>query len=304
MPNSWARCSRTRGRETAGCPAVNPAVVAVVLAAAAGACLPTASSVERLRRVAGQGGGQGVGRSWSDFLTRRASPRTTVMQPWFGPAGGAAVGLAVAGITGSVPDALVTGAAALCAQRWWLTRARRLAAARRRAGLIELCQALAAELGSGAAARESLSAASRGLPDLEHLGAVARAPHGDVDHALRATAALPGASGLLRLAACWQVSERSGGGLAPSVARLAESLRDDEQVRREVTAQLAGPRATSVLLALLPGFGVLMGTALGVQPVDVLVGSSAGRGCLLVGAALEVAGLLWTRQITRRVAPP
>jgi tight adherence protein B len=161
---------------------------------------------------------------------------------------------------------------------------------------------VAAELGVGSPPRQALAAASQGLW-LEHLGEVAAAPHGDVASALRQAGAAPGAAGLLRLEACWRVCERSGAPLAPAVAGLADALRDDEQVRREVGAQLAGPRATAVLLALLPAFGLLLGGALGGRPVAVLLGTPLGRGCLLVGVALEVAGLLWTRRLTHAALP-
>jgi len=185
----------------------------------------------------------------------------------------------------------------------WRDPTGRREAARRRVAVIELCSALAAELRSGATARDALMAASRDVPGVASLAAVAAAPHGDVVQALRASAELTGAAGLGRLAACWQVSERSGSGLASSVSRLAATLRDEEQVRREVAAQLAGPRATSVLLALLPAFGLLMGSALGADPLHVLVGTPLGLGCLVLGLLLETAGLLWTARITRSAEP-
>ena len=188
--------------------------------------------------------------------------------------------------------------------RRWNDPTGRRDAARRRSAVIELCSALAAELRSGATARDALIAASRDVSDVDHLAAVAAAPHGDVAQALRATAERNGGAGLRRLAACWQVSEGSGSGLAPSVSRLAATLRDEEQVRREVAAQLAGPRATAVLLALLPLFGLAMGNALGANPLAVLVGTPLGQGCLVLGLLLEVAGLLWTARITRRAEPP
>ena len=189
-------------------------------------------------------------------------------------------------------------------RRRWNDPTGRREATRRRAAVIELCSGLGAELRSGAATRSALIAASRDVPEVGHLAAVAAAPHGDVDAALIATAALRGGAGLRRLAACWQVSERSGSGLAPSVSRLAATLRDEEQVRREVAAQLAGPRATSVLLALLPAFGLGMGGALGADPLAVLVGTPLGQGCLALGLLLEATGLLWTAGITRRAEPP
>ncbi|MEP6760861.1 MAG: type II secretion system F family protein [Sporichthyaceae bacterium] len=175
---------------------------------------------------------------------------------------------------------------------------------RRRTAVIELCSALGAELRSGATARNALIAASRDLPAVEHLASVAAAPHGDITQALQATAALGGGAGLRRLAACWQVSERSGSGLAPSVSRLTATLRDEEQVRREVAAQLAGPRATSVLLAMLPAFGLAMGSAMGADPVAVLLGTPLGQGCLVLGLLLETAGLWWIARITLGAEPP
>jgi tight adherence protein B len=209
----------------------------------------------------------------------------------------------------TVPPALLSTAhrparsSALSGRRWNDPTGRR-DAARRRAAVIELCSALGAELRSGATAREALIAASRDVAAVDHLAAVAAAPHGDVAEVLRVTAERQGGAGLRRLAACWQVSERSGSGLAPSVSRLAAALRDEEQVRREVAAQLAGPRATAVLLALLPVFGLAMGNALGANPLAVLVGTPLGQGCLMLGLLLEVSGLLWTARITRRAEPP
>ena len=189
-------------------------------------------------------------------------------------------------------------------RRRWNDPTGRRETAHRRAAVIELCSGLAAELRSGATARSALIAASRDVPEVGQLAAIATAPHGDVMQALRATAALRGGAGLRRLAACWQVSEGSGSALAPSVSRLAATLRDEEQVRREVAAQLAGPRATSVLLALLPAFGLAMGSALGADPLAVLVGTPLGQGCLALGLLLEASGLLWTARITRRAEPP
>ena len=79
-------------------------------------------------------------------------------------------------------------------------------------------------------------------------------------------------------------SKTSGGGLAAAVARLAAAARaDEEQVRRELAAQLAGPRATAALLARLPLAGVAIGAALGADPVGFLLGGRPGRPCLLAG---------------------
>ena len=176
-------------------------------------------------------------------------------------------------------------------------------AARTRAAVIELCAALGAELLAGRAPQAALASAAAGLPLPPTLQAAGAGPHLDVAQVLRDAAGLPGGGGLAGLAACWQLSDEAGAGLSAAVLRLADALRDEEQVRREVAAQLAGPRSTAVLLAGLPGLGMLLGGALGVAPWAVLTGTPVGLGCLALGLLLEAAGLLWTRRIVRAAAP-
>jgi tight adherence protein B len=168
--------------------------------------------------------------------------------------------------------------------------------ARRRASVLALAERLAAELQGGAEPRAALSGAARASPGLAALAAAAELPSGDVAATLRAL----GCDGARDLALLWEVGESSGAGLAAPAGRLAAALRDDEQVRREVAAQLAGPRATAWLLAGLPLFGLAMGAALGARPVDVL-SSRFGLALVVPGLVLEALGLLWTRAIARRV---
>ncbi len=122
---------------------------------------------------------------------------------------------------------------------------------------------------------------------------------GDVPGALRQVATAPGAAGLAGAAACWEVAVDGGAGLADGLDRVAAALRAERDQRDDLRAQLAGPRATAGMLALLPLFGVLLGVSLGADPLRVLLHTPAGLGCLLVGAALEWAGLAWTSRIVR-----
>lgn len=184
----------------------------------------------------------------------------------------------------------------VCVRPPWL---RRREAVRRGGAVIDVCSSLAAELSAGALPRAALVAALAGQVHFGSLAAVVRAPHGDVAAALRLAAGAPGGDGLGRLEAAWQVCERSGSGLSVAVSRLVETLRAEERVRHEVAAELAGPRATGVLLAVLPAAGVLMGTALGAAPLRVLLDTPVGRLCLLAGLALEALGLVWTARIAR-----
>ena len=68
---------------------------------------------------------------------------------------------------------------------------------------------------------------------------------------------------------------------------------------RRCLRQLAGPRATAALLGALPAVGVLLGTGLGAAPLDVLLRTSWGLGCLVLGSLLTIAGVAWTERIAR-----
>lgn len=177
----------------------------------------------------------------------------------------------------------------------------------RRAAVTELCGALAAELTAGRTPATALREASAALPVLAEflLPAVTAAElGGDVTAELQVAAGRPGVEGLRHLAACWRVSESSGAGLAAALGRLGEGLRGEEAVRREVTAQLAAPRASARLLAALPAFGLVLGAGLGARPWEVLLGTSWGVGCLVAGLVLDGCGLLWVEQLSKRAAEP
>lgn len=259
--------------------AVSPGAgpVAVVLAAAAAAVLP---------------GGFALGR----IAPRSRSPVAPGLPavPWW-----ATVPVAF-GVVGWWGRSVVLGAAAalavLAATRTAAARATRRRAARRRAAAIDLLTALAAELRGGAEPRAALAAAAG--HDHPAVEAAARSPSADLPSVL--AAADHDAGLLVDLAAAWRLVEVTGARLAGPAARLAESARSDEAVRREIAAQLAGPRATALLLAMLPAGGVLLGTGLGADPVGFLVRTAPGRLCLLVGTGLVAAGVAWTESIVSR----
>lgn len=172
-----------------------------------------------------------------------------------------------------------------------------------RSQLAELLVALAAELRGGADARVAVRAAAEGLPRLAGVARAASSPVGDVAAALRGLAGLPGGRTAGDLAVAWEVAERTGCALAEPVARLHAAHRWEERLHRELAAQLAGPRATAHLLAVLPVVGVVLGTGLGADPVTFLLGTPVGRVCLGAGALLAALGVLWTGRIVAAVAP-
>ncbi|MDQ1047426.1 type II secretion system F family protein [Streptomyces sp. V4I2] len=156
--------------------------------------------------------------------------------------------------------------------------------------------------GSGGSGR---SGGARVLQDAGRLGeaqaAVLAAARfgGDVPAALAVAARQPGAEGLVGLAACWRVAVDQGAGLAAGLDRLEGALRAERDQRADLRAQLAGARSTAVMLAGLPVLGLALGTALGADPLHVLLHTGAGLGCLLVGGLLEALGMWWAMQIVR-----
>ncbi|OIV35671.1 hypothetical protein BIV57_20285 [Mangrovactinospora gilvigrisea] len=186
-------------------------------------------------------------------------------------------------------------------------RAARVAAERAAREVAEVCAALAAELRAGCLAAVALERALAEEPDADADGGLDRPAllgaaryGGDVPAALRRAGAAPGAEGLAGLAACWELASGRGAGLAAGVERLAASLRAAEALREEVRAQLAAPRSTALLLAVLPLIGVVLGTAMGANPVRILLHTAPGLGCLAVGLLLEAAGLAWTAALAGR----
>jgi len=159
---------------------------------------------------------------------------------------------------------------------------------------------MAAELAAGHSAARALERAF--TPG--EVGPRARAAviwGGDVAVALRADARAPGCALLAQVSACWSVAQGTGAGLAESLRRAVEADRDDDEVRTQLSAHLAAPRATARMLAGLPVLGLLLGIAMGGDPIPWLLGTPLGFACLVGGAALTALGLFWTSRIAGRV---
>jgi tight adherence protein B len=187
-------------------------------------------------------------------------------------------------------------------------RCERAAAERTASAVGALCATVAGDLRAGRPPHAALADAveAGGWPGSAELGEAGRLLlsaarfGGDVPQALRTAARVrEGGDGLAAVAACWQVAVDGGAGLADALDRLAAALRAEADQREDLRAQLAGPRSTAVLLALLPVFGLILGAGLGADPVAVLLHTSAGLCCLMAGLLLEWAGLAWTARIIR-----
>ncbi|MGY0485807.1 type II secretion system F family protein [Streptomyces sp. WG-D5] len=254
--------------------------------------------VRRIRRVLGVGPGDGV-----------VARRPGAVERWWGwvrarPEGWCAVGGLVVGIAGASVLPVVLGMCAVPgAGRLRRARVARRGKERRGEAVIRLCGLVAGEVRAGRQPGEALVVAVRGSGALTGAGsaAVVAAARfgGDVPEALGVAAREPGAEGLHGLAACWRVAVDRGAGLASGLERLADALRAERDQRGDLRAQLAGPWSTTVMLAALPVFALLLGAAMGARPLRVLLHTWPGIGCLVVGGALEAAGMWWAARIVR-----
>lgn len=189
--------------------------------------------------------------------------------------------------------------------RRWLERARRRwgsgrrdAERRGRRATVAALAALAAELRSGQPPATALRVADP--TGAVWPSAIAAATYGaDIADALRADA--HERSELRSLAACWEVSAQAGAGFEAAVDRLAQAARIADDIRGQLDVQLAGPRATGRLLALLPLIGIALGELAGADGIGWLLGSPLGLACLVLGVGLDVLGFVWTSRIAARL---
>ncbi|MEU3949010.1 type II secretion system F family protein [Streptomyces sp. NPDC029526] len=278
-----------------------------VAAGAATACLGTALWLLGTGRTRSRGawlpGGDAVPvgcgpPGWSRALGELRRIRGRLRHEWWS----LAAGLVVAALGASVLPAVVGAAGVPLLRRTRLAAEQRRENERRGDAVIALCGALAGEVRAGRQPGEALQWAARdscGLGAARATVLAAARFGGDVPDALAVAARSPGAEGLRGLAACWRVAVDQGAGLAAGLDRLEAALRNERDQRADLRAQLAGARATAVMLAGLPVLGLGLGAALGTDPLHVLLHTASGLGCLAVGALLEGVGLWWVLRITR-----
>ncbi|MFD5799044.1 type II secretion system F family protein [Streptomyces diastatochromogenes] len=236
--------------------------------------------------------------SWEQAVGELRRLRGRVGAEWWS----LAAGLLLALLGASVIPAVAGAAGVPVLRRMRLARQAGRAREGRADAVIGLCGALAGEVRAGRQPAEALLWAARdcsGLGDAQAAVVAAARFGGDVPGALAVAARQPGAEGLLGLAACWRVAVDQGAGLAAGLDRLDAALRAEQDQRADLRAQLAGARATALMLAALPVLGLLLGSAMGADPLRVLLHSGPGLGCLAAGAVFEGAGMWWAARIVR-----
>lgn len=214
------------------------------------------------------------------------------------------VGTALAAAGASLPVVGLAPVAAVGAA--WHHR-RRLARRHQQAcdaASIEVTFALAAELRAGRTPAEALRLGAREAGPLAPLldaAAAAATAGGSAAGALAAAARDPGGRRLRPAAAAWTVTERVGAHVGLALERVGEAMDEADDAARELDAALAGPRATMLVLALLPLFGLALGQSVGAHPLALLLHRPLGWGLLCAAAGLDAIGVLAMRRITHAV---
>ena len=219
-----------------------------------------------------------------------------VVQMWLLVAGTAiVVGAGIAPATGVVAGAvvLVGGPVALRIVRH---RSERLVAV----AVPETLERIGAELRAGGTVATALAGVAGGegvlAADFARVESRVRLGAGLPD-ALGSWAAERNAVGVEVAAGALALSATVGGPVADALDGLASSLRDRLAVIAESRALSAQARYSAWVIGLAP-VGYLASSAV-VDPrtLGLLIGTNAGRLCVLAGAGLEAMGALWMRAI-------
>jgi tight adherence protein B len=232
------------------------------------------------------------------------APRRPRFRWWMAvpPAGIGCIGT-VAFLTGpaGAAVALATTIAAVTGLRLAYRQRRRCAALATRRSVTAACATLASQLRIGRVPSDALSVAAQDCPVLNRANA-AQELGGDVVAAWQAQSTDPGCGGLADLARAWRVSAETGAPMAAALEQVAISLADDQALGSVVAGELAGPRATGKIMAVLPLCGIALGYALGGDPIGFLLQGPLGWGCLVCGVALAATGVLWVEGLAQQAA--
>ena len=120
-----------------------------------------------------------------------------------------------------------------------------------------------------------------------------------LDEALRAWVRERPIAGVDALAGALAVCTRTGGPAADAFDALASALRDRLAVIAEAHALSAQARLSAIVIGVAPIAYLAWSTLIDPSTLHTLVGTNAGRACVVLGGALECVGLWWMRRIVR-----
>ncbi len=216
-----------------------------------------------------------------------------------GTLGGAALGLLVLGPALAVLLAVVGGAAPL----GWVSHRARVRLRSIRSQLPEVLALLASSLRAGHSFIQALDSVARemeGAPAEEFSRVVTEIRLGrQVDEALNELADRIGSEDFRWAVMAVNIQREVGGNLAEVLDNVADTLREREDIRRQVDVLSAEGRLSLWVLAALPFlFGLYLAFA-SPQSLGLLFGTGIGLVMVAGGAVLLVAGIVWMRRIVR-----
>ena len=102
----------------------------------------------------------------------------------------------------------------------------------------------------------------------------------------------------VRMAVAWQLAADHGMAISAMMRTVQTDIVERQRFWMRVQANLAGARATAVILAALPALGIALGELIGAAPIAFLTGGGIGGWFLVAGTGLLCAGLWWADRIT------
>ncbi len=173
--------------------------------------------------------------------------------------------------------------AGIPARQWW-----DLLAAATHGPQQRVCRVVAAMVAAGGSASQGLALLARPPTGARHRWVLGVGPP------RRSRVPTPAISWL---AATFAVVERTGAPVAEVLAQAADAVRAEQAAAAAREVALAGPRATAAVLTVLPVAALAVVPVLGVDPARVLVGTGAGRACLVTGLAMWACGVWWAASL-------
>lgn len=189
----------------------------------------------------------------------------------------------------------------------WQRRRRRVACRHIEGqGLASALEVLIGELSVGAHPLQAFTIAageSAGSVGESLRGVAARARLGaDVVGGFRSAASQSAVPAYwMRLAVFWELAVKHGLPMSVLMRAAHRDVLDRQRFSAKMQAALAGARATAVILAGLPGLGVLLGQLIGAHPLPFLLGGGVGGAFLVAGVGLIAVGLIWADRIIDRL---
>lgn len=187
------------------------------------------------------------------------------------------------------------------AARWHFRRE----AARADRALPDALETAASALRSGSSLRGSIAEAAASVPGSlgRELDAIVEAAEAGsvLAEALENWARSRSSPDISLAAAALALASETGGAAARTIDALAATLRERRAVRADVLALSTQARASAGVLAVAPAAFAVVAAGIDPSTAGFLVGTSAGRACLVVGLGLDAIGAAWMQRLTRAV---